>query len=200
MIRHGPPGREAGDDAGGMQMKGRLASLCRTIGALGTAILIAVGTSHAGGLKVHHDPEVDFTSYKTFAWPEKRGLVAARPDVQEVIVRSVDEQLEAKGLRKVDPEEADLWVVTYAVSESWGGTVSGFYRPAEWQVGFITVDSRMVSDGALVVDLYDAGKNNLIWHAIAKASATSREQAKKKVRSYVDKAFRDFPPRAKDKE
>lgn len=171
----------------------------RATGAIGLALVLAVSTVLAGGLKVQHDPEVDFSVFKTFAWPEGRGLVAARPDVQDVIVQSVDQQLAAKGLRKVAAGEADLLIVTYALSESWGGTVAGFYRPTDWNVGFITVDSRMVSDGTLVVDLYEASGNKLIWHAVAEGSVTSREAAKRKVRGAMNKAFRSFPPKPSGK-
>ncbi|HXV75967.1 MAG TPA: DUF4136 domain-containing protein [Candidatus Polarisedimenticolaceae bacterium] len=165
----------------------------RVLSALAAAS-IAISSAVAGGLTVEHDPEVDFSVFRTYAWSADKGLVAARADVQQAIVQSVDEELRSKGLTEVDPATADLHVVTYALGESWGGTVSGFYRPPDWSIGFITVDSRMVADGTLAIDLYDADEGRLVWHAVARATVDSREQAKRKVSGFVNKAFRKFPP------
>jgi hypothetical protein len=160
--------------------------------------LLAPALLLAGGPKVHHDPEVDFAAFATYGWPEGKGLEAARPEVQRAVVRAVDQQLQEKGLRKVDADEADLHVVTYVVSELLAGSTGDFYRNPDWAWGFISVDARMVAHGALVVDLYDAGGERLVWHMVAEATVADQQKAIRKIDAVVNKAFRRYPPASGD--
>ena len=52
---------------------------------------------------------VDFTQFKTFAW--KQGTPAADPAIEKMIRETVQKQLLAKGLTRVD-SDADLLVST----------------------------------------------------------------------------------------
>jgi hypothetical protein len=149
----------------------------------------------SAGVRVAHDPEVDFTRFGTYAWNERECLKAAVPDIQNAIVRSVERELEARGLRKVDLGNADLQVVTFAIGEALAGSMGGFYRHPSWDWGFITKDARMVTRGALVIDLRDPADGRPVWHAVAEKTITDPEKAVYVVDRVTKKAFADFPPR-----
>jgi hypothetical protein len=160
----------------------------RTMTVVG-AMLLSWAAAVAG-VNVQQDPNVDLASYATYAW--SKGLTAARPELQKTIVETVEQQLQAKGLKPV-ADAPDLWVVTYAFGEDMTGTKGGFYSSPNWSWGVITTDARMISAGTLMVDLIDAREKKVVWRAIAQAHVKDEEQAFKKIQVVVPKMFLKFP-------
>lgn len=74
--------------------------------ALGLA-LIACGIAYAQDVKTRYMPETDFSKYRTYTWVRIEG--AGYPDqiIDTDIMRSIDSQLVAKGLTKVDSGTPD---------------------------------------------------------------------------------------------
>ena len=165
----------------------------RVAAAMLLAVLLAPAV--AAGVKVAHDPEVDFSTFRTYAWDEKECLTAAIPEIQAAIVRSVERELEAKGLRKVALADADLHVVTFAIGEALAGSVGGFYSNPSWGWGFITTDARMVTHGSLVIDLRVPPDGRPVWHAVADKTVTDADKAIHLVDRVTKKAFAGFPPK-----
>ena len=65
-------------------------------------------------VSVDHDAEIDFLTYRTFAW--KEGTPARSDLVQKRIRNAVQRELEAKGLVLADGP-ADVYVVTHVSVE-----------------------------------------------------------------------------------
>ena len=167
------------------------------------AVLLAAGFAVSGAaaaVQVDFDPEVDFTRFTTYAWNDAESLEAAIPEIQTAIVRSIERELEAKGLRKAPLEEADLHVVTFAIGETLAGSMGGFYRHPSWSWGFITTDARVVTKGALVIDLRDRrAEGRPVWHAVAQKTVSDPAKAPALVDRVTKKAFASFPPSRKKK-
>jgi hypothetical protein len=156
--------------------------------------VLALGCSFAtAGMKVkaEKDPEADFGAYKTYAW--EKGLNAAYENIQHVIEKNVNRELAQVALVKVDKEEADLFVVSYALGEQLQGTLGGFYRQPNWSWGIITTESRLITQGTLVIDLVDARQNQVVWRGVAQGNVTNTEQAIHIIEQVTKKMFRKYP-------
>src|SRR4029453_19268832 len=60
---------------------------------------------------VKYDKAVDFSQYKTYFWD--KGMPARNPIINQMITDAVDQQLAARGLRKVDAD-GDIQVMFMA--------------------------------------------------------------------------------------
>ena len=69
----------------------------------------------AAKVSVEYDPTLDFKDYRTYQW--KAGTPAKRPTAEDAIFNSVQRELTARGLARVD-ERPDLYVVTHALADT----------------------------------------------------------------------------------
>jgi hypothetical protein len=162
----------------------------RRVIVLCLALLASVAL--AGKLQVDHDPEVDFSTIRTYAW--KEGVAAPNPKVQKAIVGSIESELEAKGLSQVPTAEADVLVVTYVGGkmdlEIWGNYITS----PTWRVGLLQVDVRDVTQGALAIQMLEPGSEDLVWLALASRGVSDNpEKVVRQVESTVKKMFKKYP-------
>jgi len=148
---------------------------------------------------VHYDHGVDFTRFKTYSWIE--GEPSNNPMADQQIVLTVDKQLMAKGLRRVD-QGGDLNVAYYAsltgnvnarmveymqgldVSR-WGG---GFGETVKPQVGAYPLTRT-------VLDMVDASAKRLVWRGSARAAFTPNQaHTRKRINSSMLSMLKKFPP------
>src|SRR5580765_100517 len=78
-------------------------------------LLLGAGTISAQKVSVGADPGVDLTKYKTYAWAQQTASI--NPLISQMIISSVDSQLAAKGLTKVN-HDPELTVVVFGSTES----------------------------------------------------------------------------------
>ena len=150
---------------------------------------------------VKYDKAVDFSQYKTYFWD--KGMPARNPIINQMITDAVDQQLAARGLRKVD-RDGDIQVMFMAAAgldlQVTGITWSNASNP----MGSLTrVGPPMnVPKGTLVVDMTDRKTERYVWRAIAKETlsrAPSGDMAKdaqsveKLVKKAVEKMFSKYP-------
>jgi hypothetical protein len=171
---------------------------------LGLLALLWVPLAPAQKTKVEYDKKADFTQYKTYSWV-KMG-VGFHPNLQADIVYAIGQQLEAKGLQKVE-SGGDL-VVNINGSLSEGMTVSydpevyampDLDQPITWVANGSppagTSAAKYVDKGTLVVDLVDRRAKQLKWRGTAKASLDTTQQDKRLavIEKAVAKMFHDYP-------
>lgn len=136
------------------------------------AFLFTVVCAYGQDVHYNYDRGVNFSSYKTYQWIDLPEAVSDQL-VDRDIKRAVDEQLAQKGLTKVE-KGADLYVgyrtlinLEKGVDLSALGTRGG---PGGWggfDNGTVTGQTSTIPVGMLFVDLYDAGKKQLIWRGDA---------------------------------
>ena len=162
--------------------------------ALSLAIAALLVFPVAAGVKVDHEDGVDFKSYRTYAW--KPGTEAARPAVQEAIVRAVERELEARGLRKVTDRTADVYVVTVAFGEMDASVRGKYVYVNQWDVGVITSDVVATTTGKLIVDLIDGESDRPVWRGMITEVMSTPDEAKilRKIDKLTRKMFKSFPP------
>jgi hypothetical protein len=167
-------------------------------------LLILLGTVSVSAQKVSvgADPGVDVTKYKTYAWSKE--MISANPITNEIVVSSVDSQLVAKGLKKVDTDP-ELTVVIFGSTESDIHVSNPSWAPSLNSIATgVAVGSQswLVTKGTLVVDLLDTKTNNSVWRGTATQTldrgptgdkARDAKTVEKPIRNAVKKMFKQFP-------
>lgn len=167
-------------------------------------LIILSGSLSASAQKVSvgADPRVDLTRFRTYAW--SRETTSTNPITNEIVVSSVDIQLAAKGLKKVDtdPEltvvvlgstESDIHVSNPSWSPSWNSIATGVA---------VSSQSWLVTKGTLVVDILDTKTKNSLWRGTATQTldrgptgdrAKDAKTVEKPIKNAVKKMFKQFP-------
>jgi len=161
--------------------------------ALFTALLlVALGSPLTLAQEVEFDHEVDFASYRTYGW--KEGSPARRPSVQDVITNTVNRELQAKGLRRVD-EDPDLWVVTYILVDR--HTLEDLSDPVQFEfwTGVTSVDAYQLQAGSLLIDLVDPGSERVVWRCLTSGTVKgAAKKMEKRLSKMIGKMLRGYPP------
>src|SRR5215813_13651759 len=142
-----------------------------------TVGLLAIGGCVGPVVRTDFDPHAEFTSFQTFAFTgvtdtDQGGLLdnaLLRKRIEEI----VGEQLSAKDLRQVGPEDSPDLLVHFWVGikekqrvESTGVT-GGAYGRYAWRTGYYggAVTTYDYQEGTLVIDLAESSKKELVWRA-----------------------------------
>src|SRR6202521_167708 len=168
--------------------------------SLGLMLLLAC-VSFAQQVKSDYDHSANFGQYKTFSWEK---VQTKDPLLVERIKSAVNSTLAAKGWTLV-PSGGDVEVFaieTTQQQQSLDTFYNGFGGGRRWG-GFggfgdatTTVDRYKV--GTLVVDVFDAKTEKLIWRS--SSSDTLSNNADKNTKNLdkgVNKMFQHFPPAPK---
>ena len=157
----------------------------------------------AYGQDVHYnyDRGSNFQSYETYQWIESGEEV---PDqlIDQAIKRAIDEQLAQKGLTKVE-KGADLYVryqagISLEKSVSLTGMGDSFGGWGGWGTRSVHGQTSTVPVGVLVVDLYDAGKKQMIWRGDATKTIDLKKDPDKNYKNLqktMAKLFKNYPPK-----
>ncbi len=163
-----------------------------------TALILAfAGLTFAQEVRYNYLPGTDFGAFKTYKWVRVANHAYPPQIVDTQIKQAIDEQLTLKGLRQSTDDAADI-LVTYqlAINQetewySYGGT--GW----RWGMGTVSTTSSTISIGTLVVDIYDAAKQQQVWSGNAtKQLNPSKDPAKnqKNLKKAMAKLLKNFPP------
>ena len=169
---------------------------------LAVLILMIAAPAFAQRVGIDYDPEYDFDSIKTFQWKDSQAP-AKNPLNHQRIVSAIDYQITMKGGLEVT-ENPDVYVTYYgsASEKTQVNTTSyGYGYPGGWYGGYygryyggyggvgISGSTSTVSTydvGSLVVDVWDAKTEKLIWRGTAEATIPAKPQ---KVEKLIDKSL-----------
>ena len=175
-------------------------------------VFILFATSvHAQEVHYNYDRSVNFGSYKTYQWVDLPGPGGKVPDqlIDQDIKRAVDEQLTQKGLTRVE-SGGELQVGYHAVLREekainlngfgtgggpwgWGGGLGGFNSAT------VTGQTSTITNGTLMIDLYDPARNQLIWRGSAAKTIDIKKNPDKNYKNLqkaMSKLFKNYPPQA----
>jgi len=177
-------------------------------------ILILVSGCASTPRTVEYDPSVDFSQYRTFAWapPEARDVRDPILDSQLLDRRmgeAVRQVLEAKGLSKVEADEADL-LITYHTSSrerltsphvrvrlSYGYGYPYYpmwYRHPYHSAPYYHSEQRSFQEGTLIIDVVDRSRNELVWRGWRAGEVRQTRFRDEQLRQQVERIFSAFPP------
>lgn len=171
-------------------------------------ILTAFVTGHAQKVTYENFPGTDLTKYKTYNW--KRAENAQYPDqaTDQILMRSIDSQLQSKGFVKTENDRADLYV-TYQLAIMDAAQLSSFSNQIGWQgganslpgfKGSTTNNSELIKKGWVIVELYDVGQSKYVWRASANktlGNAKDPKKLEKNAGKAMAKVFDNIPNRPK---
>jgi hypothetical protein len=145
------------------------------------------------------DRTTDFSQFKTFAWV--KGTPALEPFLDKRIVASIESQLAARALTRSDgnPDVYVLYHVVLGVQKSVTGFGSGS-GPFGWpgDVGSFSARRNDIPVGALVIDLADAAKRELVWRGVGMNEIDVNAKPEKRdaaIDKAVEKILKNFPPK-----
>lgn len=184
-------------------LRSRRVPVCTVI-VLCTAVL-----AFAAKIKADFDKTADFLSYKTYAWGQC--LEPTRAGAKIVISSAIDYELDARGLKHQDVEQADLIVRYEAAGDSdlnfsaapdpTYAFVGGVPLPGTtvWTSGLNQPSSgRFVRKGTLVIDVFDRRQQKLVWSASATDTIhESSSKAIKQIGDIVSSMFAQYPLKAR---
>ena len=169
-------------------------------------LLILIGTNCvlAQEIKVEYNPKENFEGFKNYSWVTQDYY--QHPLLALNIMGAIDEELQAKGLTRVD-EGGDLIVAAYGAIDSDLNvayrpeiySMPGLAGPVWWSNGMWVPGSSSavyIKQGTLVVDIADPHQKRLKWRAIARMKLDSQKRDKnfERVNKAIAKMFRKFPP------
>ena len=149
----------------------------------------------------------EFSQFRTFKYRESDHSVAeSSPLVHRRIVNAIQQGMTSSGLTEV-AEDPDVFVTyygstdqqthfhtTYSGVDTWSGS-----RRSRHGVGFgvttATTRPTTVAQGTLVIDVWDASRNEMIWRGVATSPLSSNpDRNTSTINRAVERALRDFPP------
>ena len=176
-------------------------------------VVFAILLSSCSSVKVaaDYDREVNFDSYKTFAF-FKPGIDKA--EINDIdkrrILRAIEAELLAKGMTK--SENPDMLVSMFTKSNqrvdvynnAWGMGGWGWGGYGGWGWGWGPgmgwgggSQVSTTTEGMLFIDLIDTAKKELIWQGSGTGYLVTRNPEKKeaRIKEFVSKTMEQFPPK-----
>lgn len=160
-------------------------------------LLLTAVTLTAQDVRYNFMPKTDFSKYRTYKWVK---IGNAHPDqiMDAEIKQSVDSQLAAKGMTKTESDKADLYIgyqtaVDQEIQWDAWGTRSFGSGMGSWT-------SSTISIGTLVLDMYDPGREQLVWTGQATKTidpSSNPEKNLKNLDKAVAKLLKNYPPKQK---
>jgi len=146
-------------------------------------------------VEVEADPEVAFASFRTFRWKDSQ-TPADDPTAHASITWYTERGLEKKGLKK-SPESADLLVRYYAKGrkEFKGTPVQGrSLMPGGTTALTTRVDIAQVAEGTMILELYRASDEKLVWRAVTEWGSLDRKRLDAEIARAVKLLLTKYPP------
>jgi hypothetical protein len=168
--------------------------------------LLVLASCSSQSINFDYDRQAKFANYKTYAWYEGEHTIADEdPLAHQRFVAAVDRELAAKGFGKVS-SNPDVYVTYYADDQE--NTVIdtnhfGYGYGSDWYwgggmgmgMGSSTSTVRTYTQGTLVLDMWDASAEQLVWRGIV-SDTVSNDPAKnaQKIERAAAKLFERYPP------
>lgn len=142
-----------------------------------------------------HDATADFSRYHSYVWVYTGTPQGMNPLMFERVRASIDRSLAARGFRQ-DPNGDFAIAFTVGRRDSVEVTDFGSYGPyyRHWGPGFRDVEVRNVTDGTLVIDIYDAATKKPVWHGTATQQINPDKVDPATIDVAVDSVLSRFPP------
>jgi len=176
-------------------------------------ILLAASAAIGQDVRYNFDKNADFSKFKTYKWVNLKDAAKPNDLIDKQIILAVDSELAAKGLSRVDGDNADLFIgyqagvgqekqfTSYNSDWGYGG---GWYRGG-WYGGAggmstTTGQTSTIYVGQLALDMYDSTNRDLAWRGVASKTLDPKakpEKQEKNLKKAVAKLLKNYPPPVK---
>jgi hypothetical protein len=182
--------------------------------ALASAVLLTSAvTVFAQEVRYNFDKQADFSQFGTYKWVTLKGAQTPNDLVDMQIKAAIDAELATKGLRRTDTDTADLYIgyqtainteKEYTSFDTGWGYGPGWYGGGWYGHGGMSTTTGTTSTiyvGQLAVDMYQAGKKQLVWRGVASKTLDTDakpEKRQKNLAKATKKMFKNYPPPVDD--
>ena len=169
-------------------------TLMRTRVAMCALAVCLMATFAAGQqVSVNYNHSQSFAGFHTYAWGANNANKVQNSILAQVAEQDIDSALQAKGLTKVQPgENPDLIVTANGGLKQQTSYSAWGMRGIGGGMGGITPEQNVA--GTLVVDLYDAKNQSLIWRGLAQDTLNNNgNKNQQMVQKAISKMFKQWP-------
>jgi hypothetical protein len=170
----------------------------KTAAQLGIALLCCLAPGLAQDVTYNAMPGTNFTKYHTYKWVSCGGQHPDQITNQE-IMQDVDTQLSQKGFTKSSTDPVDMFVcyqIAVDQERQWNAFGMGGFRFG----GMGTATSSTISNGSMILDMYDAAAKQQIWQGTATKTldpSSNQQKNLKNLANGITKLMKNFPPPVK---
>jgi hypothetical protein len=144
-------------------------------------------------VSVNYNHSQSFAQYHTYAWGSNNANQVQNSILAQVAQQDIDSALQGKGLQKVEENQKPDLIVTanggmrqQTSYSAWG------MRGIGGGMGGITPEQNV--EGTLVVDLYDAKSQSLVWRGIGQNTLNKNgNKNQQMVEKAIQKMFKQWP-------
>jgi hypothetical protein len=149
--------------------------------------------------------DADFTAYKTYQWVSIASAQHLDALTADQLVGTLDVELAKKGLKKSPSDKPDLYIgyqVALANKKQLDHYEIGdaYQPPAEATTGTPGETAPAVHSGPLVLYMFDATKNKLVWWGISPKAIDADagpDKKQKHMDAAIAKLLKNYPPQKK---
>jgi uncharacterized protein (DUF1501 family) len=156
-------------------------------------VCIACAIARAQQVSVNYNHSQSFTQFHTYAWGSNNANQIQNSILAQVAVQDTDTALQAKGFQKVEESQnPDLLITASGGMKEQTSYSAWGMRGIGGGMGGITPEQNVI--GTLIVDLYDAKNQSLVWRGIAQNSLNNNgNKNQQMVQKAVTKMFNQWP-------
>ena len=160
---------------------------------LSAALVYCCAIGLAQDVRYNAMPGTNFAKYHTYKWVNCGGQHPDQITNQEII-QDIDGQLVQKGFTKSASDPVDMYVcyqIAVDQERQWNGF--GGFRFG----GMASATSSTISNGTMILDMYDASAKQQIWQGTATKTLDpggNQQKNLKNLANGIAKLMKNFPP------
>jgi hypothetical protein len=164
-----------------------------------TAFLIGICLTTAMALgqqvSVNYNHDVDFSQFHTYAWGSNNANAIKDSILAQVAQQDINAAMQSKGLTMVqENQNPDLLLTANGGMREQTSWNAWGMRGWGGGMGSITPEQNVV--GTMIVDLFNAKSQELVWRGIAENTLNSKgNKNQEMVQKAIDKMFKQWPKR-----
>lgn len=157
------------------------------------SVCIASAISHGQQVSVNYNHSQSFSQFHTYAWGSNNANKIQNSILAQVAVQDIDAALQGKGFQKVEESQnPDLLVTANGGMREQTSYSAWGMRGIGGGMGGITPEQNVI--GTMIVDLYDAKNQSLVWRGMAQNSLNNNgNKNQQMVQKAITKMFNQWP-------
>jgi hypothetical protein len=170
-------------------------------------VLLALGVGRVAAQSPNYsfDRNADFSKYKTYKWVSIESAQHLDDLTADQLIGTLDVELAKKGLSKSPSDKADLYI-GYQIARGNAKQLdhydigAPYEPPAGATTGTAGETASTVHSGPLVVYMFDAARNQLVWWSVLPnviAADAEPDKKQKHMDKAIAKLLKDYPPQKK---
>lgn len=168
-------------------------------GAIIGAALAVAGCTSSPTIKTDYDQTVDFSRFHSYVWALNAAPRGMNPLLFQRVQASIDRSLATRGFTPAAAGSSGDFAVAFTLGRRDSvqvtdlGPYGPFYRGWGW-AGARNVDVRNITDGTIVIDIYDVATRQAVWHGVATQQINPDRIDQAQVDTAIDSILARFPP------